>query len=292
MKFSYYIIYPLAYLVGKLPFRIQFLLADLIRWVLYRVVKYRLKVVRENLRNAFPEKSEIERLDIEQKFYTHLSNVFLECITMASISRDEMRARTIFTNFDQVEQQTQGQSFIASLGHYGTWEYSSSYAMHTRHEAVYGVYRPLADKGMDQYFLKCRRRFGSEPVPMNDISKRVFQKRHSEQGVVIALIADQSPPKDDSVKWFTFLNQPTQFFMGIEKMALMFHLPVYFTRVQKHERGFYTLEFEQIYDGKESVQEFEITNRYVVRMEAMIRQQPELWMWSHRRWKHKPTVTQ
>lgn len=284
----YYLIYPFAWLVGKSPLRVQFALSSVIRWFIYNIFGYRLRVVRENLLNSFPDYTPQQRKDIERKFYSHLADVFIESMVFASMSEQSMRSRMVFTNSAELEQQTLGRSFIAMMAHYGSWEFTSSYHLHTDHESVYGVYRPLANRGVDRYYLYCRSRFGSEPVPMNDIATRVFQKRHSEKGVVVALIADQAPPRYDDVDWLMFLNQPTQFFIGGEKMARLMHLPVYFTHVEQVKRGFYTNTFELIYDGREQIEDFEILRRYSQRLEAMIIKRPELWMWSHRRWKRKP----
>lgn len=288
MSWSYYIIYPLACIVSWLPYRVQFGLSNVVRWVLHSIVKYRLDVVRENLRNSFPDYTQDRLQEIESKFYAHLADVFIETMALSKMSEKNMRKHIVFTNKAEFEQSTKGKSAIAVMAHYGSWEYTSSYGMHSNHEAIYGVYRPLADKGFDKYYIKVRSRFGSTPIPMSTVIMKMIRKRNSTTGVVAALIADQAPPRKESYKWFTFLNQPTQFFMGCEKMATMLHLPVYFTSIEKHGRGYYSASFEMIYDGIEEVEEFEITSRYAERLEQMIIKRPELWMWSHRRWKRKP----
>lgn len=288
MTWSYYLIYPLACLIGWLPHRIQFGLSGVVRWLLHNVCRYRLAIVRENLRNSFPTYTTQQLREIENRFYNHLADVFVESMTLMSISEKQMRKRMVFANADEFENQTKGKSAIVTMAHYGSWEYAASYGFYTKHEAVYGVYRPLANKGIDRYYVNARSRFGSTPIPMGEIVRQVIAKRRSKQGVIVALIADQAPPRIESKKWFNFLNQPTQFFMGAEKIALQMHIPVYFTHVEKLSRGCYSSTFEMIYDGTESVDESEITRRYVEKLEQMIVIHPELWMWSHRRWKRKP----
>lgn len=287
MKLSYYIIYPLSCLVGWMPYKIQFLLSDIIRWVLYYVVHYRLKVVRENLRNAFPDATNEELKGIEKRFYNHLADVFLEIISIASVSEANIKRRIEFTNLEEIEQQTQGVSWICAMAHYGSWEYTASYGLHSKHEEVLGVYRPLSEKGFDKYFHKVRSRLGSRTVAMDDIIREAIKCKQQQHHVAIALIADQTPPRNKLQPWFDFLNQKTQFFMGTEKMATKFGFPVAFLHIDKVKRGYYKARFEIIYDGKEKVDEYEITRRYVVKLEQMIKDRPELWMWSHRRWKHK-----
>lgn len=288
MTFTFYVLYPVAVLIGLLPYKIQFLVADVVRFILHKLVRYRVSVVRENLKNAFPEKTEQQLRLVEKMFYNHLSDVFLETLSMASVSRKQIALRMEYTNIDQVEGQTQGRSWIGALAHYGSWEYTINFAMRTKHDAVLAVYRPLADKGVDKYYTKTRSRFGVTPVPMNDITRELIKRRQAGSNVVVALIADQTPPRADSKEWMTFLNQDTQFFMGMEKMALRMGMPVYFMNLDKVRRGYYKASFELIYDGQEAVEPNEITRRYAARLEQMIRRRPELWMWSHRRWKHHP----
>lgn len=275
-------------MIGLLPYKIQFLVADVVRFILHKLVRYRVSVVRENLKNAFPEKTEQQLRLVEKMFYNHLSDVFLETLSMASVSRKQIALRMEYTNIDQVEGQTQGRSWIGALAHYGSWEYTINFALRTKHDAVLAVYRPLADKGVDKYYTKTRSRFGVTPVPMNDITRELIKRRQAGSNVVVALIADQTPPRADSKEWMTFLNQDTQFFMGMEKMALRMGMPVYFMNLDKVRRGYYKASFELIYDGQEAVEPNEITRRYAARLEQMIRRRPELWMWSHRRWKHHP----
>lgn len=286
---EYYIIYPLAYLIGLLPYKIQFLVADIIRFLLHRVFRYRLSVVRTNLKNSFPEKSDKELREIEKRFYNHLSDVFLETISMASVSKKKIAERMKYINLEEVEEQTKGQNWICAMAHYGSWEYTINFAIQTKHDEVLAVYRPLANKGFDKYFNKTRSRFGTRPVPMNNIVREILECKKNNKAVAVALIADQTPPKNDSHEWFKFMNQDTQFFMGMEKMALKLKMPIYFLDINKLKRGYYQAKFELIYDGQQDVKPYEITKRYAHRLETMIRRRPELWMWSHRRWKHHPS---
>lgn len=287
MKLTYYIVYPLSCLIGWLPYKVQFLLSDVIRWVLRYVVRYRLDVVRENLKNSFPEKSEQELREIEKRFYNHLADVFLETMSVSSVSKRAIKRRMEFVNLEGIERQTEGVSWIAAMAHYGSWEYAVNYSLFTKHDAVLAVYRPLSDKGFDMYFHKVRSRFGAQTVAMNDIAREIIRCQRMQSHVAVALIADQTPPRNETHPWFVFLNQKTQFFMGTEKIALKLGLPVAFLHIDKVKRGYYKAWFEVIYDGKEQVEEYEITRRYITKLEEMIRQRPELWMWSHKRWKHK-----
>ncbi|MEF9950671.1 MAG: lysophospholipid acyltransferase family protein, partial [Mucinivorans sp.] len=247
----------------------------------------RVKVVRSNLENSFPEKSEQERATIEMKFYRHLADVFLETIILATMSARKIKECIEFINVDQIERYTAGRSWIAAMAHYGSWEYTISWGLHSTHDKVLAVYRPLADKGFDRYFRQIRSRFGVDPVAMESVARELVRFRQNGQNVTLALIADQNPPRVSN-NWVTFLGQPTLFFNGMEKLAHKFNMPVAFMHIDKFDKGHYKAWMEVIYDGREVLAEGEITRRYAACLEAMIRERPELWMWSHRRWKHTP----
>jgi len=149
-----------------------------------------------------------------------------------------------------------------------------------------GVYHALRSKSFDDFYRRVRSRTGMVPVPMNMILRRIVSNRSEGKLSVVGLIADQSPPRKDVINhWFDFLGRPTAFFMGMEKMAVRFGMPVYFVGTEKIRRGYYRVSFEMIWDGKEELSEYELTQRYATRLESIIRNKPEYWMWSHNRWK-------
>lgn len=283
---TYYLLYPVAWCLGKLPYKVQFLFSDLVRWVLYGVVRYRREVVRTNLRNSFPEKSEQERKQIERAFYKHLADVFIETLSLASVSEHQIRQRMKYLNMDDLMRWTGGRSWISAMAHYGSWEYTTNFDLYKTHDNALAVYRPLTNKGADRFYHRIRSRFGVIPIAMHDVGREMMRRKRENSHVTLALIADQTPGWPEIQNWTLFLGQWTPFFMGMEKLALKFHMPVVFLDVHKVRRGYYEARFDLIYDGDEAVDEGEITRRYAERLEQMIRTRPELWMWSHRRWKH------
>lgn len=283
---SYYLLYPVAWCIGRLPYKVQFLLSDLVRWVLYRVVRYRRGVVRDNLRASFPEKSEAERRRIERAFYKHLADVFIETLSLASVSERQLRRRMKYLNLDDAVRWTGGRSWIAAMAHYGSWEYTTNFQLNRTHDETLAVYRPLSDRGAERFYRRIRSRFGVRPVPMHDVGREMVRSVREGRRTTLALIADQTPPWPEIQNWTLFLGRWTPFFLGMEKLAIRFHLPVLFLDVRKVRRGYYEAVFDLLYDGREELPEGEITRRYAERLERMIRTRPELWMWSHRRWKH------
>lgn len=286
-RIQYRTLYGACRLLGRLPESWLYRgLGGLIFFMLYRVVRYRLGVVRDNLANSFPEKSPEERGRIEHRFYRHLSEVFVDTIRLASISREEILERMVYTNIEENERRMEDKNWICAMSHYGSWELTINYVCLSDHRLL-AVYRPLHSEGFDFYYYLVRSRFGTQPVPMHEIYREVIKaQRPDSQRIGVALISDQTPPIHEIKHWYRFLSQDTPFFSGAEKIARRFHMPIVFMYVRQTRPRHYEAEMIPIYDGREDVSEYEITQRYVEHLEAMIRETPHLWMWSHRRWKH------
>ena len=211
---------------------------------------------------------------------------------MAHMSEEKGRTVLTVKGFEEHYAKVHGRDWIAMTAHFGCWEYCSYWGLYERSQMLVAVYHPLRSKVMERLYQRLRNYENSMTVAMKDSLR--FYLRNRERGIegknlVMGLIADQNPPRRPDSHWFRFLNQDTIFFDGGEKRALRCNLPVYFVRMERLQRGRYQMSFEPIYDGVEEVAEYEITERYVRRLEAMICEHPELWMWSHRRWKHKRT---
>lgn len=259
-------------------------------FLLCYVLRYRRRVVQENLRNSFPEKSERERWIIRRRFYRTLAEIFIDTVDLARRSTSRARETLSIEGFEEQVQRVKGRDWIAMLAHFGCWEYCSYWGLFEPSQMIVAVYHPLRSPVMECLYQRLRNSFYATTVAMNDCVR--FYLRHRETGIdgknmVLGLIADQNPPRRPNSHWFRFLNQDSIFFDGGEKLARRFRLPVYFIRMERLRRGCYRMSFEQLYDGTEEVAENEITERYVRHLERMICERPELWMWSHRRWKHK-----
>ncbi|MDR0511194.1 MAG: lysophospholipid acyltransferase family protein [Rikenellaceae bacterium] len=290
VKLCFWFIYLWCRSIALLPDRFVYtVLTGALHFTLHRILRYRRSVVRTNLRNAFPERSDRELKRIERGFYGHLSEVIFDTVMLSGMGPKKARRRIVYPNLDQAMQAIGGRSWIAALAHYGSWEFFSAFQLFTSKQVV-GVYRPLHSAVFDMYYNKVRSRFGLSPVAMDDVMRFVVRNRNGERGFVLGLIADQTPPWGTIDHWYRFLNQPTAFFPGIEKTARKFALPVIFVHTRKLGKARYEVTLEVIYDGAEPLaDDHEITERYIRRLEAMISETPELWMWSHRRWKHQPS---
>jgi KDO2-lipid IV(A) lauroyltransferase len=280
-----------AWLFAVMPYWFKYYVVEnLLYFLLCYVLRYRRKVVRRNLRNSFPEKSERELAEICRRFYRTLAELFVDTINMAHMSAD--KARTVLTvkGLEEHRAAVKGRDWIALTAHYGCWEYCSYWGLYEASQMLVAVYHPLRSVVMERFYQRLRNYENSTTVAMKECLR--FYLRNRETGIdgknlVMGLIADQNPPRRPDSHWFRFLNQDTIFFDGGEKLALRCHLPVYFVRMERLQRGRYQMSFELLYDGEEEVTPNEITERYVRRLEAVIVERPELWIWSHRRWKHK-----
>jgi KDO2-lipid IV(A) lauroyltransferase len=285
-------VWGVCYLVGALPhwFR-YYVLQEIIYFVVYKCLRYRVKVVTTNLRNSFPEKSEAEIKQIRRAFYNNLSEIFISTISLAFMSDDACRKQVKIKNLDELRTMLRGRDALFPTAHFGCWEFDSFLALYTPEMYIAAVYHPLENKVMDEVYMRLRHHRNIRLVPMKEVIRYYIDHRLPQdapgQRIGIGLIADQNPPLRPNSHWFRFLNQDTVFFDGMEKMALKFHMPVFFCRQHHLGRGYCELEFLQLYDGEEDVAPNCLTERYVRQLEEDIRRNPGQWLWSHRRWKHK-----
>ncbi len=285
------IIIFLCRIISILPHWFKYyVLAETVYFIAYKCCSYRTKVVDKNLLNAFPELSDDERKKIRSDYYHYLSEVMVSTIALAGGSPQ----KNILQEGDdcpisRLKAETAGQSWVALTAHQGLWEYFMFWGQYAS-QMLIAVYHPLENKIFDEAFRRLRRQKNVETVALKDTIRYCLEHKDGVNGLnyVIGLIADQNPPRRPNSEWFNFLNQQTIFFDGGEKIALKLKLPVYFAYQRRLRRGVYQINYELIHDGVEAVEPNEITRRYIEKLERVIRENPHLWLWSHRRWKHNP----
>lgn len=275
------------YLISLLPFWILYLISDLLFLLVFYVVGYRRKVVQENLRNAFPEKSEAERKSIERKYFRYLADLIVEIVKLFTISEKELHKRLEPINKELLDHYfSQGKSVIGAVGHYGNWEMAGLRLSLVTDKRRMVVYKPLTNADWDDAFLKMRSRFGATLVSMKNTMRRMVEFR--KELMVSVLVSDQTPVKGEATYFTTFLNQPTAVFLGIEKLAKMLDSPVVFCDIRRKKRGYYSCTVVPLFEDPKATAEHEITDAHVRYLEKVIMERPEFWLWSHRRWKFKP----
>lgn len=281
----------LYYLVLKpvswLPSPALYVLSDFLFLVLYRIVGYRKKVVRTNLKNSFPDKSEQERRAIEAKFYHHLFDLILEGIRNFSISEAELLRRCPVTNPEIFEYYAaNNKSVIIVAGHYNNWETAAmACAKQIVHHPI-GIYSPLSDPFMDKKAKDSRSKYGLEMVSKK-LVKETFEKYRGQQLTATMFGADQSPSNAAKAYWMRFLNQDTAVTFGTEKFAVEYDYPVVYGYIQKLRRGYYQMTFIPLEDNPTAAPYGSITEKHTRMLEQHILEAPEYWLWTHRRWKRK-----
>ena len=284
---AFYIFYGLNWVITLLPLRVLYLFSDFLYFVLYYIISYRRKVVAENLRNSFPEKSAAELKIIEKKFYRHLADLMVEILKLTHMSKAQSLDHMKVDNVELLERlYSEGRDVIAVIGHYNNWEWMKSLIFHTQHQTV-SIYKPLQNKRFDKFLLNLRNREGMILTPMSLIVREIIEARKANRRTIYSFVTDQTPPKGDIKYWTTFLNQDTPVYLGVEKIASKYDMAVVFFNVRKISRGYYCYTPELLFEHSTGLPEFTITESHVRKLEKVIKENPEYWIWSHRRWKHK-----
>ena len=284
----YYILLGWAKANAMLPMRALYWVSDFLYLIIYRLAKYRVKVVRRNLRASFPEKSEAERLEIERQFYHHFADYIVETIKLAHISEKELQQRAYVQNPELVDQLiAKGHStFVVFMGHYGNWEWYSGSSSRFKDCKIHQIYRPLNNRAVDRLFLYLRTRFNSYCIKKNDTFRDIVKLKRDKVRTIVIFLADQTPSRGNLHYWTTFLNQDTPMLTGAERIARKLNLPVLFLDVQKLRRGYYTLEIKLLSESPKDMPENQLTEEYTRLLEQMIRRAPAYWLWTHKRWKY------
>jgi KDO2-lipid IV(A) lauroyltransferase len=284
-NFATYILLGIIYLTSLLPHWVLYRLSDFNFFFIYYVFGYRKKVVYENLKNSFPEKSHEELKEIEKKFFHHLTDVIMETVKEFSISRKSIKKRFKFENPEVFQQHyDNGKSVMMTMGHYGNWEYGVTAPLWVPQEC-WAVYGKIENPVFDKYLVRTRERFGYTLFPMEETYNVMLE--HKQGDKLYMFMADQRPHHAKIKHWLPFLNQETPVHKGAEKLSKMMDLAVVFIDIQKVKLGYYEITDHTLYENPKETAENEITEKYFEILEKVIRKNPEYWLWSHKRWKYK-----
>lgn len=275
--------------LGYMPRWIRHGILQRFIYILLRVIRYRYGVMRSNISLSFPDKSPKEIKQIIRGSYNTLAEVIIDTICLAGAKRRGDLNHVTWVNVDEHKGRIKGRDWIAMASHYGCWEYFPLWSLVDSDTHFMGVYHPLKN-AIFEHFYRRLRNFSPNyhQVTMQDTVRHYIKNRSADRGITLGLISDQTPNLRADTEWFDFLNRKTAFIDGSEKLAMRFHIPIYFVHVERIRAGHYAIRFDELYDGTEDVEPNEITRRYAAALESMIKSNPELWMWSHKRWKHYP----
>ena len=285
---AYYLYSFFLKLLSSIPFRILYVISDCLFYLIYYVARYRRKVVWKNLTESFPGKDLKEIKSIEKKFYRFFTDNLLESCKMTTISQEEIKRRMKFNNMDAFNDDLKaGKSISLYLGHFGNWEWCSSIPLHFIDGITSAqIYHQLRNKNMDRLILRNRERMGATCIEMRKTARYINEQVKEHRVCVTGFIADQSPRMKDVRYFLPFLNHQVPVLVGTEKLTKHYDFAAWFVRVKRVRRGFYEADVIRMHEDPKTLPDYELTGIYFRMLEEVIQAQPELYLWSHRRFKH------
>lgn len=288
----YLLAYPILWLVSRLPFRVLYFLSDLLYPLIYHVIGYRKKVVRDNLALVFPEKSDAERRNIEKRFFRHMCDIFLEMMKTMGISTKEAARRYVFTNIELYHQlEKEGRNTMIMLPHYASWEWVFSLNAQISAKG-YAIYLKIQNKYFDKLVRDIRSKFGTTLIVTSESRKIAKQAKESGELFSLGIISDQSPMMSRARHWAKFMDIMVPVHIGGEELAKEHNLVPLYLKVEKVKRGYYQATFKKICDNPNDLPDYQITEMFLAETEKSIREAPEYYFWTHKRWKHRNKVPQ
>ncbi|PCE63826.1 lysophospholipid acyltransferase family protein [Sediminicola luteus] len=280
------VVYPLLWLVSILPFPIFYAVSDGIFFLIFHIVGYRKKVVMENLKLTLPNKSEAELKRIQKDFYRHMCDMFMEMIKTLSISNSEIEKRFALHNLELLHDLEKKKNIILVGGHYANWEW----AVHMNDKVAsdgYGIYKKINNVYFDKMVKGIRAKWGAQLILTHETVQKVTETEKQGKKAIFGMLSDQSPQMSKAYYWNKFMGVNVPIFTGAEFMARKLDLAVVFIKVEKVKRGYYQATFSTITESGATTVENEITDAIMAKVEAQIKEKPEHYLWTHKRWKHR-----
>lgn len=277
----------LVRLLATLPLSLLYAMSSTVWPVIYYIIRYRRKVTRQNLQRSFPEKSLKEIRHIERAVYRHMCDIMVETLKQAHISDAELERRITINNTSLVEEMAKkGHPVFVLIGHYGNWEWSGEiiHRLAIPEKKAY-IYEPVANETMDLIMQKLRHRFCDLLLPKKKAARAILSLKREHQSYLVGFISDQRPKRNSLHHWTTFLNQDTPYMVGAEELGQHVDAICIYLHMEQPRRGYYNITFEELQPVEG--EEFPYTVAYLRRLEEDIKTAPHLWLWTHRRWKHK-----
>lgn len=284
---AYLLLYPILWLVSVLPFRLLYLVSDVLYVFLYKIFGYRKKVVKNNLDLVFPDKSEAEKNQIMKGFYHHLCDMILESVKSMTISEKEMKKRFVFTNIEEIHTyENENRSIILMCAHYASWEWMFILQRYINHKG-FGIYKRLANKHFDALAKRIRAKYDTTLITTKETIKVLTESAQKGELSISGFASDQSPKINKAYHWHEFLGINVPVHTGAEMIAKKLDMSVVFLNIEKVKRGYYQTTFETLAKNPREFQDYEITEAFFGLVEDQIHRAPEYYLWTHKRWKHK-----
>ena len=282
----YIIVFPILWLLSILPFRVLYLFSDFLSFVLFRIIGYRKEVVLDNIKMAFPEKSEKEIRKIRRQFFKHFTDVFMEMIKSITISEKNVHKRFVFEDIEVINDlYKKNRSVIVVGSHYANWEWMVSINNLVHHKG-YAVYTPIGNKYFDKMMLKYRTKYGGDFIKPSVAKKTYIENEKNGVLTINALVSDQSPQMKKTQYWSTFFNAFVPVHVGAEKIAKELNQAVVYYKVSKVKRGHYKCTFKLLAENPREFEDFKITDMFLREVEHQVAEAPQYYFWTHKRFKH------
>lgn len=289
MQFIAYILaYPFIWLISTLPFPLLYFLSDIMYVVIYRIIGYRKSTVRLNMALALPHLTLQERKIVEKKFYHHFCDNFFEMAKTMTISDAEIKKRFVFTNFEVIhELEKQQKSTVVLIGHYASYEWLLLMHRFLDTQKGYGIYKPIKNKYFDRLVKKMRSRFNAELIGTREVIPAMRNNIRNGIHGFYGFITDQSPKKQSATHWAKFFDMEVPVHVGGEMLAKKIGLNIIFAKLEKTGRGYYKCTFDVVEGNIKEVPNFDITDRFMHMLQEQIKEVPQYYLWTHKRFKHR-----
>ena len=277
--------------LSRLPFPVIYVISDIVSFFLYTIIRYRRSVSYDNISRSFPEKSRSEILKIQKASYQYLTDTFFEICKEYQLPQSELVSRVALENFSEAREiLASGQPVIFLTAHTGPVEWLAHSASIYLDVPIDPAYKPVHNKTIDKFIFSIRSRYRSTPIPYKTLARDFSYRKKVVRGV--GILADLEPRSRDQAVRLDFLNQPTRFFMGAERVARMFNMPVFFAAIKRTQRGYYRATLQCISLKPKELEPEQLTKKYAQCIESVIRENPHAWLWTHRRWKKKHQISE
>lgn len=284
------LLFHIVYSASKLPLGALYIISDVIFFINYYIIGYRKKIVYENLKNSFPDKSEKELRQIQKKFFRNFTDYIVETVKAMAISEEELGKRVKHINQELFHQaKAERKNVIILAGHVFDWEWINAFAKIIPQENCHPVYRKVNNDFWEEKVKLIRNRFGNKALNSREIIRHILRTPVDGNSAYM-FVADQTPHFSEVYYGLKFLNQRTPVFIGYDKLSQRLDLAFIYCEMKKVKRGYYEVSYHRIYPDGEQFKEYEVVRKFHKMLEETINERPDNWLWSHRRWKYQNDI--
>ncbi len=251
----------------------------------------RRRVVLENLRLAFPEKTEEERRAIARKTYRNLGQMIPDFLRVPFLPREEIERMFVYQGWEVLEEaRARGKGVVAATGHFGNFDLLA--AAHTlKGVPVTMISRQMGKSVANDLWRAIRRRSGVEELTITKGSTLAAAVRAIRSGRNLGYVIDQNQAARHAV-FPTFFGVPAATAPTPAVLAMRSGAAVVFVLSVPLGDGRHKVIFEGPLDPPDTGDRERDVLAFMQdlndRLERWIRVYPDRWYWLHRRWKTRP----